>query len=247
MSSQPAGPVSPRRRRPSALSRESIIRAAIGVIDLEGVQALSMRRLAQAMDVGTMSLYYYVRTKDELLALVDDALMGEQILASSTVPPDDWRAALTELAVRSCEAFKRHPWRLAVLGGITHRGALGANGLRHLEQSLAAAGVTGLPLRECLNIVQLVDNYVVGHVLRTAGKNDTEQREIGDVISVSVADGSYPLISALFGDAGEAASSTVRFESYAEDDHAFLRGLGVLMDGIAAEVDRYRSSATSSR
>src|SRR5262249_47780549 len=70
-------PERPSRRSHSALSREQIVRAAIEVADAEGIEAVTMRRIATELGVGTMSLYWHVPTKDNLLELMRDALMGE--------------------------------------------------------------------------------------------------------------------------------------------------------------------------
>ncbi len=64
----------------SRLTREKIAAAALAIADKEGFKAVSMRRVAQELKVGTMSLYYYVKTKDDLIAAMDDALMGEALL-----------------------------------------------------------------------------------------------------------------------------------------------------------------------
>ena len=61
------------------LTREKIAAAALSIADKDGFEAVSMRRLARQLRVGTMSLYYYVKTKDDLLAVMDDALMGESL------------------------------------------------------------------------------------------------------------------------------------------------------------------------
>src|SRR5271156_4306545 len=94
---------------PSPLSREKIADAALAIADAEGFASVSMRRVAQELGVGTMSLYYYVKTKDDLIAVMDDALMGEALLPSV---PKDWRRALTEIATRTHDLFLRHPWAL---------------------------------------------------------------------------------------------------------------------------------------
>ncbi|MEY2839629.1 MAG: hypothetical protein RJB60_1928, partial [Pseudomonadota bacterium] len=64
------------------LSREKIAATAIAIADADGFEAVTMRRLASEMGVGTMSLYHYVKTKEELVAMMDDALMADVILAS---------------------------------------------------------------------------------------------------------------------------------------------------------------------
>ncbi len=65
----------PGSRKP-LFSRDEIAAAAVKIADEEGFDALSMRRLAAELDAGTMTLYHYVKTKDELLSLVSDRLMG---------------------------------------------------------------------------------------------------------------------------------------------------------------------------
>src|SRR5207248_1746581 len=105
--------VPPSGRRPK-LSREHLAATAVRLADAEGMAALSMRRIAAELDVGTMSLYHYVRTKDELLTLVTDAVMGEVVIPDTIPIPSDWRAALTLLATRSRAAMQRHPWMLDI-------------------------------------------------------------------------------------------------------------------------------------
>src|SRR5580658_7435875 len=93
----------------SQLTREKIAAAALAIADREGFEAVSMRRVAQDLQVGTMSLYYYVKSKDDLIAVMDDALMGEALLPSL---PRGWRRAITEIATRTHSVFLRHPWAL---------------------------------------------------------------------------------------------------------------------------------------
>ena len=98
----------------------------------EGLDAVSMRRVASELGVGTMTLCYYVATRDELLALMNDAMMGELVVPAGELP-SDWRAALGLIAHRSRAAFRRHPWAIE-----EPPGTLGPNAMRHFEQSLAA-------------------------------------------------------------------------------------------------------------
>src|SRR5260370_3371575 len=92
--------------RPSQLSRDKIAATALAIADAEGFESVSMRRVAKEMGGGTMSLYYYVKTKADLIAAMDDALMGEGLLLSL---PRDWPAALTVIAFRTREFFLRTP------------------------------------------------------------------------------------------------------------------------------------------
>src|ERR1700724_3583662 len=98
--------------RKSRLTRQKIAAVALGIADREGFEAVSMRRVARELKAGTMSLYYYVKTKDDLIAVMDDALMGEALLPSL---PRDWRRAMMEIAKRTHAVFIRHPWALGAM------------------------------------------------------------------------------------------------------------------------------------
>src|SRR5277367_3024482 len=91
------------------LTRETIGAAALSIADKEGFEMVSMRRVARELGVGTMSLYYYVKTKDDLIAVMDDALLGEALLPKL---PRNWRRAIVEIAKRTHTVFIRHPWAL---------------------------------------------------------------------------------------------------------------------------------------
>ena len=112
------------------------------IADAEGFDALSMRRLAAELDAGTMTLYHYVRTKDELLTLVIDAVMGEVVLGPDEPMPEHWRDAMTLIAERSRASLLRHPWIL----DITDDPGFGPNSVRHFDQSLQAVASLPIPL-----------------------------------------------------------------------------------------------------
>ena len=79
--------VEPAARRPR-FTRDEIAATAMRIADAEGFDAVSMRRIATELDAGTMTLYHYVRTKDELLTLVVDAVMGEVVLPADEPMPE---------------------------------------------------------------------------------------------------------------------------------------------------------------
>src|SRR5262249_42780229 len=113
--------------------------------------------------------------KDDLYALVDNAVMGELLIAQDELP-DGWRAGMREIANRTRDAFVRHPWVVDMPRNIDG----GPNGTLHFEQSLAVMSETGLPAEECLELVLLVDDYVFGYIQRftpmqAAAGDDPEQ------------------------------------------------------------------------
>jgi len=234
---QAAGPIwarpEPGARR-ARFTREQIAEAALAIADAEGFDAVSMRRVASELGAGTMTLYHYVRTKDELVALMDDAIMGELLIADGEMP-SDWREALTLIARRTRDAFARHPWTLEAIGDAQ----LGPNGLRHMEQSVAA--VAGLDVDEVarFEIIALVDDYVFGHAVRSRvlGANDSEARaewmeRATAYVDEQVATGEFPNLDALLPEGGMAAFWK-RLEESGFDDDRFERGLKQLLDGIA--------------
>ena len=157
----------PGTRRPRH-TREQIATAALAIADREGFEAVSMRRVAAELGAGTMTLYHYVRTKDDLVELMDDAIMGEVLIPDGELPAT-WREAMRAIARRSHGAFVRHPWALEALRGA--RG--GPNGMRHFEQSLAAVASLELDTRAKLELIAIVDDYVFGFVFRTAEMADS--------------------------------------------------------------------------
>ena len=119
-------------RRAAALSRDEIVRTAIRVADAEGAEAVNMRRIARELGSGTMSLYWHVASKDELLDMMIDAIVGE---AQAPEPSGDWRADLRAGACTTRDALHRHQWAVNFM---STRPPAGPKMLRNLERSLGA-------------------------------------------------------------------------------------------------------------
>jgi AcrR family transcriptional regulator len=176
-------------RRKSPLTREKIAAAALAIADKEGFAAVSMRRVAQNLDVGTMSLYYYVKTKDDLVAVMDDALMSEALLPSL---PKDWRRAIMEIARQTHRVFTRHPWALVSMLSAPP----GLNTMRHVEQCLEALAETSMSARQKMTLLAMVDDFVFGHALREAAVDATIDINIA---STQIAAGAFPRLMEVFG------------------------------------------------
>jgi len=162
----PLSAARPGRRRPRTgpppLTREQIVTAAITIADSEGPDAISMRRIARDLDVGNMSIYWYVAGRDELLALMIDAVEGEFEIPS---PSGDWKADVAATARNIRSVLIRHGWMATVIG---FRRSVGPNEVVHLENSLAT--LTGPPLHldleAALHILMAIETYVLGFALR---------------------------------------------------------------------------------
>jgi AcrR family transcriptional regulator len=222
----------PAARRPR-FTREEIAATAMRIADTEGFDAVSMRRIAAELGSGTMTLYHYVRTKDELLSLVYDALMGEVVLPSGESFPDDWRGAVTTIAQRTRAALLRHPW----VFDITDDPPVGPNSVRHFDESLGAVAALPISLRDKFDIISAVDAYVFGYCLHernyTQHEGDPFDEQMVSYVDELVETGEFPNIAALAEPDGldEAWAQMARY--YGEHDR-FERGLERLLDGFGA-------------
>ncbi len=215
------------RSSATALSRDQIVRAAIELVDAEGPDALSMRKLAARMGVGAMSLYWHVERKSDLLELVADAIFGELDLPEE--PSGDWRADLRRIAVATRALFTRHPWLLQSMGsGVPHTGP---NFLRHVEFTFASLARLGVPMPVMIATAGAVDSYVFGSTLEQAmeGNMPTEPDErvaLATLYQAAIDRGNYPTLSAMreiFSDWTDSATAS---------DERFLFGLEALLDGL---------------
>lgn len=170
------------------LSREAIGAAALAIADAEGFQAVSMRRVARELNVGTMSLYYYVGTKDDLVAVMDDALMNEALLPAV---PRNWKRAITEIATRTHAIFLRHPWALISMLSAPP----GLNAMLHMEQCLEALAGTSLTAKQKLTLLAIVDDFVFGHALREAASGKAVDTEFA---AAQMTRGNFPRIAEVF-------------------------------------------------
>ena len=237
---EPSGPgpiwarPAPAARKPR-FSREKIASAALAIADAAGFGAVSMRRVAAELGSGTMSLYRYIAAKDDLVALLADALMAEIVVPDGELP-GDWRAALTLVAHRTRAAYLRHPWAVHALhceAGAGRGTPMGPNGLRHFEQALAAVAGAPLDTRGRLDLLTLVDDYVFGHVLRAAeaearSRAETESGETAAImqfIEDQLRSGQFPRIEALSAD--PAARAVIDEEQL---EQRFELGLQALID-----------------
>ncbi|BAL90920.1 putative TetR-family transcriptional regulator [Actinoplanes missouriensis 431] len=149
-----------RRRRQPQLSRESITVAAVGLLDAEGVDGLTMRRLAAALGVTSTALYWHVETRDDVLDLAVDHVFGAVPIPEKT----EWRADARTLVRGWRRAMLDHPWAAALIG----RPMLGPNVLARTEFLQEALSRGGLKDRELTVATRLLANYVIGAALTEA-------------------------------------------------------------------------------
>ncbi|WP_225801909.1 TetR/AcrR family transcriptional regulator [Streptomyces sp. NK15101] len=161
----PVPPAGPRRGRP-ALDPARIVDTALRLVDEHGVQAFSLRMLAEELNSGTATLYRHFDGKDEILAHVVDRVLGEADLDGLAEDTADWREALTVTAHRFHDALRRHPHTLPPL--IAHV-PVGPHGLAQRERVLAALLAHGLPAELAARAFTAVTHYVIGFTAQQHG------------------------------------------------------------------------------
>lgn len=218
----------PGSRRPR-FSRDEIAAAALRIADTEGFETLSMRRLAAELGSGTMTLYHYVRTKDELLALLHDAVMAELLIPDDELPAD-WRPAMLLIADRSRASWQRHPWAL----DIHIDPAPGPNGAKHFEQSMRAVSTYAGSFAQRVELITAVDEYVFGFCFfaRVNAPSATDyDRDMLAYMNGLLAGGDYPTLTALRDEFG-LPRLLRELEQVMVDESRFTRNLERLLDGF---------------
>ncbi len=232
----------PADRKPR-YTREQIAAAALRIADSEGFDAVTMQRIAAELGAGTMTLYYYVRTKADVVALMQDAILAEVLIPYDELPPD-WRAAMTAVARRTRQVLMAHPWSLSSL----NEAQLGPNAMRHFEQSLAATTGAGLSATARLELIAAVDDYVAGNALH-AVESLTRARiaeEDPDMVAAAMAYGlaltereAFPQLRALYVESTSSQDAEQATPPMTEDALAsqFERGLQALLGGLALHMN----------
>ncbi|MBX6766378.1 MAG: TetR/AcrR family transcriptional regulator C-terminal domain-containing protein [Actinomadura rubrobrunea] len=204
-------------RRPR-LTREAIVAAAIEIADAEGLDAVSIRRVAAALGVRPMSLYTHIERKEDLLDLMLDEVHRELIIEEEL--PADWREAISVIARREREVIRRHAWVI----DLTARGPrVGPNGLRHAEQNLQALSGLDVDTAAAARIVTAVDHYMTGYVIRERLVSDQRADHLGEsYVQKMIEEGDFPHLR-------RALRESVPQQESFED------GLRWLLDGIEQE------------
>jgi AcrR family transcriptional regulator len=211
----------------SRLSRAEIARAGVEIADLEGPDAVSMRRVAAALGSGTMSLYRHVASRDELLDAMVDTVYARIDLPVE--PSGAWRDDIASLARAQRRLLRDHPWLAQLIGS---RPPVLPSFLRTFEWALRAFELAGLGIAEAAAAGSTINAYVTGFALteqaeyaaqrRTGLTKDDWRARNWPGVERALATGAYP-----------AVARYVERGSDPDPDSAFEAGLSHLLDGIA--------------
>jgi AcrR family transcriptional regulator len=154
------GQTEPTTESRTPLSVERVLQTAVALADRHGLDWLSMRKLADELDVAAMTLYYYVPNKDRLIDGMIDIVFGE------IEPPSlelDWKEAMRRRAVSTREALNRHRWAVGRMEGRTDHGA--AN-LRLHDSVLGCLRAAGFSIEATVHAYSIQDAYIYGFALQ---------------------------------------------------------------------------------
>lgn len=225
---------SPKRGPKSKVGVADLVAAAVGIADAEGIDAVSTRRVAEAVGISPMSFYTHIPDKAVLLDLMLDAVARAEGDTPQEIPvfdPAEWRANVTFIAREFRAHYLRHPWVLQIS---THRPALGPNTVRAYETFLSALDGIGLEDVEMDMSVTMIANYVYGAVRDVAraqmvkeqtGMSDDEWWYTIAPFLETIDFSPYPVASRIGPVVGE-------LYGLGDPDRAFEFGLNIVLDGL---------------
>ena len=217
--STPEPATEPRAR----LSRERVLEAAIALAARDGIESLTMRKLADELGAGAMSLYHYVPNKDQLLDAMVDIVFSEIELPSTDV---DWKTAMRNRALSTRQALGRHPWAIGLMEGRTNHGL--AN-LRLHNAVLGCLRAAGFSLEMTVHAYSVQDAYIYGFALQEQDMSSESaddfaaeaQRQMHEYAAVLA---EFPYLVEVVG--GYVAKSGYDYGT------EFLFGLDLILDGL---------------
>ena len=209
-------------------SRAAIAAAAVALADAEGLDAVTMRRVAAALGMGTMSLYNYVPAKEHLVQLMIDHVGGEYRYPPGR--PADAREAIIDLARQGRDITERHPWLPRLMYAPP---TFGPSALRYIDYFLRLLRGTGLDTTAKMELLAMVNGFAISYggvqgalAEQRARTGVTAEQQAGAQVTALVmaaASGRYPdLAAALAGPAPAARDA----------DEVFCSAVGRLVDGI---------------
>lgn len=229
-----ARPARSRRERPT-LSQELIVSEAVRLLDEEGIDALSMRRLSTRLGASAAALYSYIDSKDDLIELVVDEVYGD-IDAPDAHDPARWRLAATRRAHNLRQVILRHPWIVSVLGdaGLAY---LGPNMMRVTDGTLALFEAAGFAPDDASDAMKTVAAYVIGVAVSEAAwlnkitRSDQTERDWVERLwpSAENAARAYPRLRERYASQRGHDPEKIRQE-------AFAQGLEIILDGLQARL-----------
>ena len=211
------------------LSRERVLDAAVALAARDGIESLTMRKLADELGAGAMSLYHHVPNKEQLLDGMVEIVFGEIELPTTDV---DWKTAMRARAVSTREALARHPWAIGLMEG---RGSHGPANLSLHNAVLGCLRAAGFSLEATVHAYSVLDAYIYGFALQQRDMSPETADDFAAVAERQMHE--YEAVLAEYPYLVEVVGGHVATAGY---DYAteFVFGLDLILDGL----DRLRDS-----
>jgi len=206
------------------VTRERVLEAALGLADEGGVEAVSMRKVADVLGVKAMSLYNHVANKDEVLDGMVDATYGE--IAAPT-PDANWQAQVREIAISAHEVFLRHPWA----AGLQMSVKPGPARLRYGDRLLGCFRDAGFSKQLTYHGYHIIESYILGYTSQVLAYRAVDTDQFEDVLARFTRGDfakEYPHFT-------EHALQHIEPEPGQEDVNAYELGLDMILDGLESE------------
>ncbi len=218
----------PNAKRRAPLSRERVLRAAIGLADVGGIESLTMRRLGQELGVEAMSLYNHVANKDDILDGIVDLVFSEIAVPSDRA---DWKTAMRKRAISARDVLLRHPWATSLMQSRTEPGPAT---LRHHDSVIGSLREAGFTVDMAAHAFSVMDGYIYGFALQQMNlpsHTSEESAELAENILRRLPADEYPHLAEMIIEQGMKPGY-----DYADE---FEFGLDLILDGL----ERLRETA----
>jgi AcrR family transcriptional regulator len=208
-------------RRRAPLTKESVLQAALKLADQGGLEALSMRKLGQALGVEAMALYYHFANKERVLDGIVDLVFGEIEVPNAG---DDWKSAMRRRAISVRDALFRHRWAIGLMESRTNPGP--AN-LRHHDAVIGCLRAAGFDMAAAATAYSLLDSYIYGFAMTKMNLPFDDTSDIAEMAESMLEPfpvGEYPNLAAFITEHAMQPGY-----DYADE---FEVGLDVILDGL---------------
>ena len=203
------------------LSRERVLRAALVDADAGGLEAVTMRRLADELGVAPMALYRHVANRDDLIDGMVDVVFGELYLPPTRT---DWRRAMRKRAISVRDVLARHRW---AIGLMESRSNPGPANLRHHDAVIGNLRAAGFDMEAVAHAYSLLDSYIYGFALTKMTlpfQSGDDVAEIAHTMLEPFPVDEYPNLVAFI--------TEVAVKPGYDYGNEFEAGLDVLLDGL---------------
>jgi AcrR family transcriptional regulator len=228
------------RQRRAPLSRDRVLRAAVDLADRAGIEALSMRRLADELGVVPMALYKHVAHKEELLDSMIDVVVAE------IDPPErdtDWKSAVRKRILSAREALLRHPWASRVIEARTNPTP---DVLAYMDSMIALFTENGFSISLTHHLMHAIGSRVLGFTQELFNDSQSGASQVPEMVLREMAL-RYPNVAAIAGAASHDDETVVG--PGCDDQFEFEFSLDLLLDGFERlrEAERTTTKGTANR